>query len=74
MTTVLILLGLRWLPRRIEEVSPLPGTLRKARIRRLRDLLLSTAVGGGMAILSYAMLTRQTHNDIFIVLPQPCLA
>ena len=63
-TTVLILLGLRWLPRRIEEVSPLPGTLRKARIRRLRDLLLSTAVGGGMAILSYAMLTRQTPNDI----------
>lgn len=63
-TTVLILLGLRWLPRRIEEVSPLPGTLRKARIRRLRDLLLSTAVGGGMALLSYAMLTRQTPNDI----------
>ena len=63
-TTVLILLGLRWLPRRIEEVSPLPGSLRKARIRRLRDLLLSTAVGGGMALLSYAMLTRQTPNDI----------
>ena len=63
-TTVLILLGLRWLPRRIEEVSPLPRTLRKARIRRLRDLLLSTVVGGGMALLSYAMLTRQTPNDI----------
>ncbi|MCH4872872.1 MULTISPECIES: monovalent cation/H+ antiporter subunit A [Pseudomonas] len=63
-TTVLILLGLRWLPRRIEEVSPLPGTLRRARIRRLRDLLLSAAVGGGMALLSYAMLTRQTPNDI----------
>ncbi|ATN11968.1 monovalent cation/H+ antiporter subunit A [Pseudomonas sp. FDAARGOS_380] len=63
-TTVLILLGLRWLPRRIEEVSPLPSSLRKARIRRLRDLLLSTAVGGGMALLSYAMLTRQTPNDI----------
>ena len=63
-TTVLILLGLRWLPRRIEEVSPLPRILRKARIRRLRDLLLSTVVGGGMALLSYAMLTRQTPNDI----------
>ncbi len=63
-TTVLILLGLRWLPRRIEEVSPLPSSLRKARIRRLRDFLLSTAVGGGMALLSYAMLTRQTPNDI----------
>ncbi|CAD5201049.1 monovalent cation/H+ antiporter subunit A [Pseudomonas sp. FEN] len=63
-TTVLILLGLRWLPRRIEEVSPLPGSLRKARVRRLRDLLLSGTVGGGMALLSYAMLTRQTPNDI----------
>ncbi|MCS3512743.1 monovalent cation/H+ antiporter subunit A [Pseudomonas grimontii] len=63
-TTVLILLGLRWLPRRIEEVWPLPNTLRKARIRRVRDFLLSTVVGGGMALLSYAMLTRQTPNDI----------
>ncbi|MGE1154136.1 monovalent cation/H+ antiporter subunit A [Pseudomonas kitaguniensis] len=63
-TTVLILLGLRWLPRRIEDVSPLPSSLRKARTRRLRDLLLSTVVGGGMALLSYAMLTRQTPNHI----------
>ncbi len=63
-TTVLILLGLRWLPRRIEEVSPLPSSLPKARLRRLRDFLLSTVVGGGMALLSYAMLTRQTPNDI----------
>ncbi|MNI25168.1 Na(+)/H(+) antiporter subunit A [compost metagenome] len=63
-TTVLILLGLRWLPRRIEEVSPLPGSLRRARVRRIRDLLLSTSVGVGMALLAYAMLTRQTPNDI----------
>ncbi|MBA1295769.1 monovalent cation/H+ antiporter subunit A [Pseudomonas lurida] len=63
-TTVLILLGLRWLPRRIEEVSPLPNTLRRARVRRGRDFLLSSVVGGGMALLSYAMLTRQTPNDI----------
>lgn len=63
-TTVLILLGLRWLPRRIEDVSPLPSSLPKARARRLRDLLLSIAVGLGMAVLSYAMLTRQTPNDI----------
>ncbi|MGC5700991.1 monovalent cation/H+ antiporter subunit A [Pseudomonas sp. NFXW11] len=63
-TTVLILLGLRWLPRRIEEVSPLPSSLPKARIRRLRDLCLSIGVGLGMAVLSYAMLTRPTPNDI----------
>ena len=63
-TTVLILLGLRWLPRRIEDVSPLPSSVPKARIRRLRDLSLSVAVGLGMAVLSYAMLTRPTPNDI----------
>ena len=63
-TTVLILLGLRWLPRRIEGVSPLPGSREQARLRRLRDLILAVLVGGGMAVLSYAMLTRPTPNDI----------
>ena len=63
-TTVLILLGLRWLPRRNEDVAPLPSTLNRARARRLRDLVLSVLVGGGMALLSYAMLTRATPNAI----------
>ncbi|TDF77862.1 monovalent cation/H+ antiporter subunit A [Pseudomonas sp. H9] len=63
-TTVLILLGLRWLPRRIEGVSPVSGTQEQARLRRLRDLVLAVLVGGGMALLSYAMLTRPTPNDI----------
>ncbi|MEZ0195931.1 monovalent cation/H+ antiporter subunit A [Pseudomonas qingdaonensis] len=63
-TTVLILLGLRWLPRRIEDISPLPGSKERAVARRLRDLLLAVLVGGGMALLSYAMLTRPTPNVI----------
>ncbi|MFD2644937.1 monovalent cation/H+ antiporter subunit A [Pseudomonas japonica] len=63
-TTVLILLGLRWLPRRIEGVSPLAGSQERARLRRLRDLVLAVLVGGGMALLSYAMLTRPTPNVI----------
>ncbi|WP_425930072.1 monovalent cation/H+ antiporter subunit A [Pseudomonas sp. NyZ201] len=63
-TTVLILLGLRWLPRRIEGVSPLAGSQERARLRRLRDLVLAVLVGGGMAVLSYAMLTRPTPNFI----------
>ncbi|MDR0276432.1 MAG: monovalent cation/H+ antiporter subunit A [Paucimonas sp.] len=62
-TTVLILLGLRWLPRRIEGVSP-AGSQERARLRRLRDLVLAVLVGGGMALLSYAMLTRPTPNFI----------
>lgn len=63
-TTVLILLGLRWLPRRIEDISPLPGSKERAVARRLRDLLLAVGVGGGMALLSYSMLTRPTPNVI----------
>ncbi|WP_341523384.1 monovalent cation/H+ antiporter subunit A [Pseudomonas sp. G.S.17] len=63
-TSVLILLGLRWLPRRNEDVAPLVSTRTRARARRVRDLILSTMVGGGMALLSYAMLTRATPNVI----------
>lgn len=63
-TTVLILLGLRWLPRRIETVLPTEAQQHKARIRRVRDLLLAGLAGGGMALLSYAMLTRPTPNHI----------
>lgn len=63
-TTVLILLGLRWLPRRIEDVLPTALQRAKARVRRLRDLLLAGLAGGGMALLSYAMLTRPTPNHI----------
>ncbi|MFT3811924.1 MAG: monovalent cation/H+ antiporter subunit A [Acidovorax sp.] len=58
-TTVLMLLGLRWLPRREERLRPAlrqreRGTLR----RRLRDLALSVAAGGGMAWLAFAMMSR----------------
>jgi multicomponent K+:H+ antiporter subunit A len=47
-TTVLILLGLRWLPRRIEGYRRCRAAW-SARLRRLRDLLLAVLVGGGMA-------------------------
>ena len=63
-TTVLILLGLRWLPRRNENVAPPTRSRNRARARRVRDFVLSVAVGGGMALLSYAMLTRPTPNAI----------
>lgn len=63
-TTVLILLGLRWLPRRLEGVPRMTAQIDRPRLRRLRDLLLAGLVGGGMALISYAMLTRPTPNDI----------
>ncbi len=65
-TTVLILLGLRWLPKRSEEIErrqPL-GTRIATRVRRARDLLLALAAGVGMAGLSYAMMTRSFPQSI----------
>jgi len=63
-TTVLILLGLRWLPRRNENVAPTTRSRSRARVRRVRDFILAVGAGGGMALLSYAMLTRPTPNTI----------
>ncbi|NLG76645.1 MAG: monovalent cation/H+ antiporter subunit A [Xanthomonadaceae bacterium] len=62
-TVVLILLGLRWLPRRIEMDDPRRRTVR-ARARRARDFLIAFAVGGGMASLVFAVLTRPRMLDL----------
>ena len=43
-TTVLLLLGLRWLPKRREEIAE--DRLLAAKVRRIRDLVIA-AVGGG---------------------------
>jgi multicomponent K+:H+ antiporter subunit A len=61
-TTVLFLLGLRWLPRRVEQDDPL--TRGRARWRRSRDFILAVMIGTGLAALSYAMLTRQAPQSI----------
>ncbi len=57
-TTVLVLLGLRWLPRRDESLRGAGMSLALARARRLRDLLIALAAGGGMAWLAFAMMSR----------------
>ena len=56
-TLVLILLGLRWLPRRLEIDDARRRSLR-ARARRARDLLVAGAAGVGAAGLTFAVLTR----------------
>jgi len=56
-TTVLLLLGLRWLPKRFE-IAGERGLESLTRTRRLRDLALALATGGGLAALSYAVMTR----------------
>ncbi|WP_440111630.1 monovalent cation/H+ antiporter subunit A [Acidovorax sp. BL-A-41-H1] len=58
-TTILILLGLRWLPRRDESLKvPTLDEARRTLLRRWRDLALALAAGGGMAWLSLAMMSR----------------
>ncbi|PXA96880.1 monovalent cation/H+ antiporter subunit A [Nostoc sp. 3335mG] len=60
-TTVLILLGLRWLPKR--NPAPEQGRM-QVRIRRVRDLGLAALVGLGMALASYAVMTRAAPEGI----------
>lgn len=66
-TTVLLLLGLRWLPKRNEEISgdvELP-----ARLRRWRDLVIAIVCGAGIALIAYAVMTRpldRTTADYFL--------
>jgi multicomponent K+:H+ antiporter subunit A len=62
-TLVLILLGLRWLPRRLEMADPRRSTLR-ARARRTRDAVLALASGAGFAIFAYAVLTRPSTAEL----------
>jgi len=56
-TTVLLLLGLRWLPKRIAFVRTRAGAL-QALPRRSRDFLIALAAGSGLAALAYAVMSR----------------
>ncbi|NGN41776.1 monovalent cation/H+ antiporter subunit A [Mesorhizobium sp. CGMCC 1.15528] len=62
-TTVLILLGLRWLPKRSEEFQT-DAIRMAARLRRYRDLAIAVAAGGGMTLVAYAVMTRAAPPTI----------
>ena len=62
-TLILILLGLRWLPKRIALEDLRRSTLR-ARARRGRDLLLAVGTGAGLSALTFAVLTRNGHGEL----------
>jgi multicomponent K+:H+ antiporter subunit A len=63
-TTVLLLLGLRWLPKRIEGIGA-PGRLVGAiPWHRVRDLIIAVGAGAGMATLAYAAMTRPPPDSI----------
>jgi multicomponent K+:H+ antiporter subunit A len=57
-TSVLILLGLRWLPERFETAGEDLSVPVRVRMRRARDLMLAIAAGAGTSLLVYAVLTR----------------
>jgi len=58
-TTVLILLGLRWLPKRDESLRlPTLAERRSTLVRRVRDLGLAVTAGCGMAWLAFTMMSR----------------
>jgi len=60
-TTVLILLGLRWLPKRTPFVDERSWQIK---FRRYRDIGLAALVGIGTAIASYAIMTRAAPEGI----------
>lgn len=60
-TMVLFLLGLRWMPKRLEDE---PGAMARTFWRRRRDLLIAVLIGLGLAALSYALLTRKAPLSI----------
>ena len=60
-TTVLLLLGLRWLPKRVETAG---ATTFVARLRRYRDLAIAVIAGGGLTAISYATMTRASPEGI----------
>ncbi|QDZ13267.1 monovalent cation/H+ antiporter subunit A [Devosia ginsengisoli] len=63
-TTVLILLGLRWLPKRWQDANIDVAKSRGARFRRARDMVLAIASGTGLAFMAYAVMTRDAPRSI----------
>ena len=63
-TTVLILLGLRWLPPRIESTDEPEMATRSVWLRRARDLAVAVAGGGALAALTYAVLVHPASDTI----------
>jgi multicomponent K+:H+ antiporter subunit A len=60
-TTILILLGLRWLPKRIQGLSPdAPLT----QLKRWRDALIAVAIGAGVAGLAYAVMRHDVADSV----------
>src|SRR3546814_5340951 len=60
-TTILVLLGLRWLPKRIRGLSP---DARLTRLKRWRDALVALVVGAGVATVAYAAMMHPVSDSV----------
>jgi multicomponent K+:H+ antiporter subunit A len=63
-TTVLLLLGLRWLPKRTEQPAPAGRLASMMRWHRVRDFMIAACAGAGLALLAYAAMTRPAPDTI----------
>ena len=68
-TTVLLLLGLRWLPKRLEEIAARPDRSPPAS-RRGRDLVIAVACGLGIAGVAYAVMTTPLDRGVADLVPR----
>ncbi len=62
-TTVLLLVGLRWLPKRIEGIGAAGGA-GSIRWYRLRDFMIAVGAGAGLATLAFSVMTRPGPDSI----------
>ena len=62
-TTVLLLLGLRWLPKRLPGLAS-PEAEARAKRRRLADLAIALAAGAGVALIAFAVMTRPSASPL----------
>jgi multicomponent K+:H+ antiporter subunit A len=63
-TTVLLLLGLRWLPKRVRKSESSGATAGLIRWYRVRDFTLAVAAGSGLAVLAFVIMTRPPPESI----------
>ena len=63
-TTVLLLLGLRWLPKRVPQFNRSGITVSFIRWYRVRDFTIAAAAGSGLAALAYVIMTRPPPESI----------
>src|SRR5690606_8273852 len=63
-TTILILLGLRWLPPRILSIAQDQRENRRARVRRRRDCIVAVLAGLGVAAVGYLVLMLPAGSGI----------